>query len=136
MCRAFLIRNLVFSLARRPFHVPSAKQVQVEVANSLAALFAGIDNDPVASVQLLLPGDLSRNSYQVTHQSCILGRRFRGRTDMPLWNDECMGRGLRINVGEANTEFILVDTACRNGSTDNFAEQTIGRSWCASYQFQ
>ena len=45
-------------LAGRPGHGPSAEQMEVEVVDGLAALFAGVDDDTVAAIQLLAAGDL------------------------------------------------------------------------------
>src|SRR5208337_751754 len=79
VCVANALRS---ASARRPGHLPSAHQVQVEVVHSLAAFFAGVHDDPVAVRQALLAGNLRRSPQQVAEQRALLRSGLIERANM------------------------------------------------------
>ncbi len=113
----------------------ATKQMQMQMVHRLAAIVPGIHDDPVPILQPLFAGDLGRGRHQMTHQCSIFHQRLRSGTNMLLRNNKQVGGRLRINVGEANAEFVFVHTVSRNGSGDDLAEQAVRRRRSAQLIF-
>ena len=109
-------------LAGRPGHGPSTEQMEVDVVDGLAAVFAGIDDDTVAAIQFSTAGDLCRHGQQVAEQRSMFGGCLRLRSNMLFGNDEQVSGGLRTDIGKDDTEFVFVHTVRRNFTSYDFAE--------------
>ena len=86
----------------------SAEQMEVEVVDGLAAVFAGIDYDAVAAVQISAAGDLRSDGQQMAEERSMFGCGLRLRGDVLFGNNEQMSWGLRVNVGKTDTEVVLI----------------------------
>ena len=53
--------------------MPSSQQMHVEMADSLAAVVAGVDDEAVACGKMLLPGDLGGRGEELAEQLGLFG---------------------------------------------------------------
>lgn len=96
------------------------------MVHRLPALFSGVDDDPIAVVQLPAAGNVGGGSHQMAEQWGVFGGCLCLRGDVLFGDDQQVGRGLGINVGKTDTALVFVHTIRWDLSLDNFAEQTIG----------
>src|SRR5690625_3171401 len=82
--------------ARRPVHLPSAHQVQVDVKNGLLAMLPAVEKQPIAVFRdpLFLRHGLPRQN-EAPQKGRMFWTRFVDRRDMSLGNDQNMGGRLR-----------------------------------------
>jgi len=109
--------------------MPATQQVQMQMVHRLAAFVARIHNNSVTPIKLLLAGNRSGRSHQMTHQRSVFGQSLRGRADVLFGNHEHMRGSLGIDIREANAKFVFINTISRNGAVDDLAEQAV-RTWC------
>jgi hypothetical protein len=64
-----LVRAMRLRLSRRPGHGSPAEQVDVEMVDGLAAVFAGVDDDAVALAEAFLLCDARGHMQQVAEQA-------------------------------------------------------------------
>jgi len=107
--------------------MPSAKQMDVEVVDGLAAVGAGVNDQPVAISQVLLTRDFSCCRDQMPEHGCILRRCVGKRGDVLLRDEQDMYRCLRVDVREGEDMVVLIDALGGDGAGDDFAEETIHR---------
>jgi len=105
--------------------MPSAKKMQMQVVDSLTAIRAGVDDDPVAAVEPRAACNLGRLRYQMPQQHGVLCLSMGLRCNVFPGNDQQMRRRLRIDVREAQAKLILIHPLRRNRPGNNFAEQTV-----------
>ncbi len=96
--------------------------MEVEVVDGLAAVFASVEDDAVAAIQLSSARDLRRDGQQVAEQWRMFGGCLCLRGDVLFGDDEQMGGGLRTDVGEDDAEVVFVYAVCRNLTLYDFAE--------------
>ena len=102
--------------------MPAAQQMQMQMIHSLAAVFACIDDDAIAAVQLTAARNLGCGSQQMTKQWSMFSRGLRLRGNVLFRNDKQMGRSLGIDIRKTNAEFVFVNTTRRDLSLNDFAE--------------
>ena len=90
--------------------------------DGLAAVRTGIDDQPVALIEILLSGDLRGGGEQMTEQPCILGGRVRERCEVLLRNDQDVDRRLRMDVREGDDLLVLEETGDRDCSGGDLAK--------------
>lgn len=96
--------------ARRPAEIPTGEQVKVQVSYRLTAgNTAVIDNSPAVFCKAHFIGELCRNGKDMSdHRRGIIIKLVR-RSDMRLWNNDDMYRGLRLDVIECINGVILIN---------------------------
>ena len=103
----------------------AAEQMEMEMVYGLAAIVSGVDDHAIASIQLLPSGDLCCHSHEMPQQRSVLGQRLRLRRDVLFGNNQQVRRRLRVDIGKADAEFILVHSIGGDGAGDDFAEQAV-----------
>ena len=96
------------SLSRRPGHCASAKQVEMQMIDGLAAVFAGIYDHTIAFAEAIFSGEFGCDEHQVTDQVMLFVCLVE-RPDVLSRNDEQMGWRLRRDVCERKDTVILVN---------------------------
>lgn len=81
--------------------MPSAKQMQMQMVDRLAAIRAGVDHDAVTTIQPRTARHLRGLRHQVSKQRSMLFLRVCLGGDVFPGNDEQMGRSLWVQVREA-----------------------------------
>src|ERR1700679_559962 len=95
-------------LSRWPGHLPAAHQVQMEMLDSLAAVFAGVHHNAVALRETFLPGNFPRHAHQVPQQSAFVCARLSERSDVLARNDQDMYRRFGTDISECVRQLILI----------------------------
>jgi len=117
--------NAVKLSARRPGHPSSAQDVQVDVIDSLATIVAGIDDEPVALIQVLFPGDVGGFQHQIPQyfRVALIGVLYGGNV---LFRDyQYMGWSRGADIMKGTYLVVFVDLVSGYVPCDNFAEQAI-----------
>jgi len=70
------------------------------------------------------PGHFSRHQNQVAGQALIVRSQVVQVFNMPAWDDQCVYRGLRINIPEGHDEIVFEDDLCRKLPPDDTAKRT------------
>lgn len=100
--------------------------MQVQVLDNLAAFSTGVDNQLVASLEdTLVLRYLLGSLYHVLEQRHFGIGKMIQRLDMFSRDDQDMHRGLRVQVGEGDDFFILVEKLTRDFSRGDFTENAI-----------
>ena len=97
----------------------------MEMVYHLAAVFARIDDDAIAAIQLPRTGEIGSGRHHMPQQLSVFGHRLRLGDDVLLRNDEQVGRGLRVDIGKSDAEIVFKDTVRRNFALYDLAEQTV-----------
>ena len=105
----------------------SSQQVYVEVADGLAAVGTGVDDEAVACCKLLLLGDLGGGGEELAEQPGLLGGGVGERAEVQLGDDENVRGSLRVDVGEG--EQLIGFEEMRDGDTSgsDLAEEAVHR---------
>jgi len=111
--------------------VAAAQQVEVEVFDGLAAVVAGVNDYSVASgvfgqAQAGLLGDFGGGGEEVAEEGCVVGGGFGQRGEVLFGDDEDVGGGLGVDVGEGEDLVVFVEPGYWDGVGDDFAEQAHG----------
>jgi hypothetical protein len=109
MKHALLTTPHSLSSPRGPGEQAAAEQMQVQVVDSLAAVFAGIHDNAVAVAELFLAGNFRRSPQQMTEKRSFVFAGFGKRADVLARDYEDMHRRLRIDISESVTELVLKD---------------------------
>ena len=96
-------------LAGGPGHVASAEEVEMEVVDGLSAVGAGVEDDAVAVGEVLKAGDFGGGGEEVAEEGCVGWNSVGERGDVAFGDDEDVGRGLGIDVGDGEGEVVLVE---------------------------
>ena len=104
----------------------AAEDVDVEMVDGLAAVRAGVDDETVPVVEVLLASNVTGRGEQVAEQGGVLGQGFGVRRDVALGDDEHVDGGLRMNVGEGQGVGRFVEARDRDGAANDLAEQAVG----------
>src|ERR1035438_5572702 len=91
-------------LSRRPSERTAAEQMDVEVIDGLAAVFARVDHHTIALGQPLGAGYLCRSPQQVTKQRAVVLIGFGYRGDVPARRHQHMDGSLRMYVRKGVAE--------------------------------
>lgn len=102
------------ALPRRPVECSSAKDVNVQVIDRLAAISATIDDGAVSVRQTKLLGDFLRGQQQVPQQSLILTRSCREVCQFFFGDHQHMRRSLRRDVMKCQAQIIFMDDLSRD----------------------
>ncbi len=111
--------------SRRPGHVPSAQQVDVQMFNSLPTIGSCIDDTSIAPVQVQRARQFGDGSVHVADQCIVRPDSLSERNNVAARNDQYMRRRLRVHVGEGHHLVIFKQQLCRDFSGSDFAENTI-----------
>lgn len=112
-----------------------AEDVDMEVIDGLAAVGTGVDDQPIAVVEVVDAGDLAGFGEQGTEQSGV-GRQCMGvGRDVALGDEQDVYRGLRMDVGKGEGVAGLVKALGGDGARHDFAEEAVGRGlvWHVAY---
>src|ERR1700712_4019954 len=96
-------------LAWGPGHGASAEEVDVEVVDGLAAVGAGVDDEAVAAGEALPLGDLGGGGDELAQEGAVFCFGVGGRGEVLFRDDEDVGGGLRVKVGDGDGGFVLVE---------------------------
>ncbi len=110
-------------LAGGPVHGAATEEVDVEVFDGLAAVGAGVDDEAVAFGEVLLAGDLGGDEDQVAEHGGVVGDGVGERGEVVAGDDEDVGGGLGVDVGEGVGGFVLVDGGGGDFTVGDFAEE-------------
>ena len=108
-------------LAGGPGHVAAAKDVHVQVMHSLARVCAGVDDDAMAAGKVLRGdrgGGVQQVAKKVTGGGLHVGKVL-------LRDQQQVGGGLGVEVGEGEAAVVLMHGVDRNGVCRDFAEEAV-----------
>ena len=91
----------------------------------LASLRTTIDDEPVASLQLILPRKTIGKLHDSTHQQCMRLGELRKGWNMLGGNQEKMRWGLRVNIFQREQPFSLCHNIRWKGSIHDTAEEAL-----------
>lgn len=103
----------------------------MKMVDRLTALFPCVHDDAIAAIQLSTLSNLRRGGHQMTQQRCMFGSRLCLRGKVEFGNDQQVGGRLRVDVGKADAEIVLVHAVRRNLAFYNLAEYTVAWHWWA-----
>ena len=106
-------------------HRASTEQMQMQMADRLAAILAGIHHRAEAVAEPFLFRDLLRHCVQVSKQPLVPGRQMRERGNVLARDQQQMHRRLRMNIREDHRIVIFIKLLRRNRTRGNLAEQTV-----------
>jgi hypothetical protein len=104
--------------------VSPADHVQMQVIHGLAALGAGVDYKPEATIELMLARDLRCILHEFAEELGLRWAYLGQRLDMLFGQDENVGHGLGVDIANRDAYLILVDFLCGNHPRDDFAKKT------------
>jgi len=105
--------------------MPAAEQVDVQMVDGLAAVGAGVDDQPIAIAEILSSCDLAGGGNKLAEHGCVLRRGVIERGEMLFGDEQDVHRRLGVNVREGEDVVVLIEAFDGNGAGDDFAEQTI-----------
>jgi hypothetical protein len=105
--------------------MPAAQKMQMEVIYRLSAVIPGVDDDAVASVQLMSAGELGGCGHQMSQQRRVFSQRLGLRGDVLLGDDKQMRRRLWVDIGKADAEVVLIHSTGGNGAGNDLTEETV-----------
>lgn len=112
-------------LPRRPVHLASAEQVDVEVVDGLSAFRAGADHHSIAFAQPLLARNFGRHQQQPAQHRFIRRLRFGQRCQVLFRDHENMRGRFRLDVVEGEYEVVLANLLSRDRAGGDFAEDAV-----------
>jgi hypothetical protein len=122
--RAFPIPYFLL-LSWRPGHWAATEQMDVNMVDGLAAIFAGVDHGAVTLRESFGASYFGGCPMKMADQRVVfLACLGNGRNVQARNNEDVYGR-LRIDVGEGITLIVLIDGFGRNTSIDDPAEKAI-----------
>ena len=113
-----------WKLSRGPGERASAEQVHVEMVDGLAAVFAGVKDDAVASGEVFLASDFGCGPEQVSEEGGMVRTGFGERDDVLARHDEDVHGRLGRNISEGVALVVLKNGRGGNASFNDFAEET------------
>jgi len=113
--------------ARRPAHLATAQQVQVDVPDRLPGAGIAIEIEPVAILgNALGGGDLGRCQHHAADQPGIVGGQIVERADPALGDDQHMHRRLRVDIAKRQQLVVFPHDVGGNLARDDLFEQLLG----------
>jgi hypothetical protein len=106
-------------------HLASAKHMQMEMVDGLAAFGTGTDDDAIAFAEALLARNFGSGAQEVSEQGRIGGFRVGERGEVLLWDDEDVGRRFGIDVVEGEEVVVLFHLLRGDCAGYDFAEETV-----------
>ena len=100
----------------------------MQMADRLATVGAGVDDDSIAFGEALLSCDLSGGGEELTEQFGVLGCRGGERGEVLPGDDEQVRGSLRVQVGESYDSVVFVDEFGGDCAGDDFAEDAVGNA--------
>ena len=95
----------------------------MEVVDCLAAIGAGVDDQTVAVGEVLLAGQFAGYVEEVAEGGGVVLRGVSVGGQVVFGDDEDMGGGLGIDVGEGEGLLVFVDSGGGDFAGDDFAEE-------------
>src|SRR5690349_19537365 len=109
-------------LTRRPRHLTTTEQVEMQVKDALPRVRARIDHDPEAALRdSLVAGELTRRHKNLADDRAVFRFNIENTRDMFARNDEKMNRRLGIDVPEDHHVIVLIDDVGFDFSADDTA---------------
>src|SRR5579871_5096049 len=105
--------------------MPSAKHVDMQVIDGLAAVLSRVDHHAISIRQPLGAGDISSLRQQVSEKLCMVAVGVRKRGDVLAGHYQEMYRRLRLDIRKRVAFVVLINSSRRNGSRNDFAEQAV-----------
>ena len=104
----------------------SAEQMQMQMVDGLSAIGAGIDDEPIAVLQLFPSGNLRGCGDEMPQHGGVFGDGLFGGGQVLLRNDQQMVRSLWVEVGKGKDKIVLVDAFDGNGAGSDLAKDAVG----------
>jgi hypothetical protein len=112
-------------LAWGPGHVAAAEQMDVQVIDGLAAVGAGVDDETIATGQVLVLRNLHGGGEEMAEQGGVLRCGVCVRCEMLLGDQQDVRGRLRVKVWKGEHLVVLVE-ACDGESTGgDVAEEAV-----------
>lgn len=109
--------------------MPAAENVEMKVADSLAAVGAAIVDDAEPILQPFLGGQFLDHKVEMPDDLRLGWLDVHDRGDMYLGDDQEVYRGLRVNVAKCDKPAILVYYVAGDLSGSNLAEDAISQCY-------
>lgn len=106
-------------------HLPPAEDVQVQMADRLAAFVTGINNGTKSLAEAGFAGDFGCRRHQLSGERRVVFPQVGQRGNVLAWDYQQVRRRLRIQIGERNHVRVLMDQLGRNFSGSNLAEDAV-----------
>ena len=112
-----------WKLSRGPGERASAKQVQMEMIDGLAAVFARVDDDAVALGEIFLAGDFCRSPEQVSEERGVMRPGFGERDDVFARHNQDVDGSFGPDISEGVAFVVLKNRRGGDASFNDFAEE-------------
>ena len=103
----------------------SSQQMHVEVIDSLAAVWAGVDDETKTVVEMLLLCNFRCSTEQLAEEFGFAEGGVREGAEVLLGNDQNMHGGLRIDVREGEHVIVLKEARDGDCAGGDFAEEAV-----------
>jgi hypothetical protein len=108
---------------RRPLKRTTAEEMEMELGNGFAGIFAIVEDEPVSAIgNTFASGDCGCGEEDVPQNGLILRRGETDTRDGFAWDNEDMDGCLRSDVAEGEAVIIFKDDVCGNFAGANFLE--------------
>ena len=98
----------------------------MEVVDGLAAVVAGVDDQAVAVGEAVGAGEVCRYGGEMAEEGGVFFRDVGERGEVLFGDDEEVGGGLRVDVGEGEGVVVFVEALGGDGAGDDLAEEAVG----------
>jgi hypothetical protein len=107
----------------RPTQVSATENMQMEVEHGLAGIWSRVGHDTVTALgQSLLCCDLGTRDHELSQEIGVLIVTILDCRHMLFWDDQCVDRGLGIDIIEGHRAIVLMDNLGRDGFLNNSAK--------------
>lgn len=104
-----------------------AEQVNVQVKDGLAAMGAGVDDQPIATFfDSFLLGQLAGNEKQLPHEGFVFWLKFVDGANVAVGDDQDVYRGFGVNVAKGSDALILIDDLSGEMTGNDLTEDARG----------
>ena len=114
----------------------AAQNVEMQMADGLTGIGTAVGNNTVTAIQAFCLGDLGNDFENVGYNSTVFSGDVIYGGDMGLGDYQNVGGRLGSNIPECEYGFILIDLGGRDGTCDDFTEQTVGHIHYLQIKFQ
>ena len=112
-------------LARGPAEGAAAEQMHMKVIDGLAAVAAGVNDETVAVIQALFPGEGAGLGKQGAEEGGVFRQRVGVGRNVALGDEQDVGRGLGVNVSESEDIGGFMQALDGDHARDDLAKKAV-----------
>ena len=114
----------------------TAQNMEMQMVNGLTGIGTAVGNNTVTAIQAFCLGDLGNDFKNVGNNGAVFSGDVVYGGHMRLGDYQNVGGCLGRDIPECEYGFILIDLGGRDGTCDDFTEQTVGHIHYLQIKFQ